>query len=91
MRLPLEFTATFAELYERVPTTDLPDVNTALDELGEGHDRSEMRNVKHIGEAVLFATRRIYAPGGVYHTTWQYDHRERPTAVVCITVASVEA
>lgn len=90
MRVPLEFTATFAELYERLPAADLAEVNAALDELEEGHDRPEMRNIIHVGAALLFATRRIYSPGGVYRITWQYDHREHPKAVVCITVASVE-
>ena len=91
MTLPLHFTATFAELYEHLPAPDFGNVNDALDELEEGHDRPEMRNVIHVGPAVLLATRRIYSPGGVYRITWQYDDRDHPTtAVVCITVASVE-
>ena len=90
MKLPLLFTATFTELYERLPASDFSEVSAALDDLEEGHDRPEMRNVIHIGSAVLFTTPRIYSPGGVYRITWQYDHRDLPTAIVCITVASVE-
>lgn len=90
MRLPLLFTATFSGLYERLAARDLPEVSAVLDFLEEGHGRPEMRNVVHVGEAVLFATRRIHSPGGVYRITWQYDNQERPTALVCFTVASVE-
>lgn len=68
---------------------DTRSANTGLDELEEGHDQPEMGNVIHVGTAVLFATRRIYAPAGLPHHL-AVDNRERPTALVCITVASVE-
>jgi hypothetical protein len=91
VRLPLVFTDTFVASYDAIPAADVAAVNRALDELEEQHDQPGMRNVIHVGTAVLFATPRIYAPEGVYRITWCYDDRNRPTAVACITVASVEA
>jgi len=91
VRLRLRFTAAFAELYDRLPEPDLEKVNAALDELEERHDQPEMRNTIHVGSAVLFATTTIYPAGSVYRITWCYDDRDHPTAVVCITVASIEA
>lgn len=90
MRLPLEFTATFADSYEALPNRDVEAVNRALDRLEERHDQPEMRQVIHVGSAVLFATPRIYAPEGRYRVTWCYDDPAKPDSVVCITVASVE-
>jgi hypothetical protein len=90
LRLPLEFTQTFVESYDAVPEPDVEAVNRMLDDLEERHDQPEMRNVIHIGPAVLFATPRIYAPDSVYRITWRYDDRDRPSAIACITVASLE-
>lgn len=91
MRLPLVFTETFVASYDAVPGPDVAAVNRMLDGLEERHGQPEMRNVIHVGAAVLFATPRVYAPRGVYRITWCYDDRERPTAVACITVAAIEA
>jgi len=74
-----------------LPEADLETVNRVLDDLEQRHDQSEMRNVIHIGSAVLFATPRIYAPGGGCRITWRHDDRDQPSAITCITVASVEA
>ena len=41
-----------------------PAVNQMLDDLEERHGQPEMRNVIHVGAAVLFATPRVYAPRG---------------------------
>ena len=90
MRLPLELTRAFVESYDAVPEPDVEAVNRMLDDLEERHDQPEMRNIIHIGLAVLFATPRIYAPGSVYRITWCYDNRNRPSAIACITVASLE-
>ena len=90
MRLPLEFTPTFVDSYDAVPGPDAEAVNRMLDNLEERHDQPEMRSMIQIGAAVLFATPRIYAPGGVYRITWCYDDRDQPAAIACITVASVE-
>lgn len=91
MRLPLVFTEAFVGCYEAVPGPDVPAVNRMLDDLEEQHDQPGMRNVIHVGDAVLFATPRVYAPRGVCRITWCYDDRNCPTAVACITVASIEA
>lgn len=48
---------------------------SALDKLEDGRDPPEMRNVIHVGQAVLFATRGLYAPGGLCRITWQHDDR----------------
>lgn len=91
MRLPLVFTEAFIASYDAVPEPDVAAVNRMLDDLEERHGQPEMRNVIHVGAAVLFATPRVLAPRGVYRITWCYDDRERPTAVACLTVASIEA
>ena len=61
-----------------------------LDRLEERHDQAEMRQVIHVGSAILFATPRIYAPDGLYRVTWCYDDPDKPGSIVCITLASVE-
>jgi len=90
LRLPLEFTPTFVESYDAVPDPDVEAVNRMLDDLEQRHDQPEMRSIIHIGSAVLFATPRIYAPRSVYRITWCYDNHDRPSAIACITVASLE-
>jgi len=90
LRLRLKFTPTFVDSYNAVPEADVEAVNRMLDDLEERHDQPEMRSIIHVGSAVLFATPRIYAPHGVYRITWCYDDRERPSAIACITVASLE-
>ena len=90
MRLPLEFTSTFADSYEVLPDRDLEAVNRMLDRLEERHDQPEMREVIHGGSAVLFATPRIYAPDGLHRVTWCCDYPRKPGSIVCITVATVE-
>jgi hypothetical protein len=90
LRLPLEFTRAFAESYDALPEPDVEAVNRVLDDLEQRHDQPETRNVIHIGSAVLFATPKIYAPSGVYRINWCYDDPDQPSAVACITVASVE-
>lgn len=90
MRLPLEFTATFTDSYEALPSRDVAAVNRMLDHLEERHDQPEMRQVIHVGSAVLFATPRIHAPEGLYRITWCYDDPGKLGSIVCITIASVE-
>lgn len=90
MNLRVHFTPTFVENYEAVPRSDLAVVNEMLDRLEQQHGRPEMRHVLRIGEVSLFATPRIHAPEGVYRITWLYDDRDRPTIIVCVTVASIE-
>jgi hypothetical protein len=90
MNLQVHFTHTFVENYEAVPQSDLPGVNQMLDRLERHHARPEMRHILRIGDVSVFATPRIHAPGGVYRITWRYDDRDRPTVIVCITVASIE-
>jgi len=60
-----------------------------LARLEERHDQPEMRQVIHLGSAVLFATARVYAPDGLCRITWCYDDPVKPGSIVCITVASV--
>ena len=91
MSLPLVFTEAFIASYDAVPGPDVAAINRMLDDLEERHGQPEMRNVIHVGAAVLFATPRVYASRGVYRLTWCYDDRDRPTAIACITVASIEA
>lgn len=90
MNLQVHFTHSFVENYEAVPQSDLSAVNQMLDRLEHDHDRPEMRHMLRVGEVSLLATPRIQAPGGVYRITWRYDDRDRPTIIVCITVASIE-
>jgi len=90
LRLPLEFTATFTDSYEALPSRDVAAVNRMLDHLEERHDQPEMRQVIHVGSAVLFATPRIHAPEGLYRITWCYDDPGKLGSIVCITIASVE-
>lgn len=90
LRLPLKFTRAFAGSYDALPEPDVEAVNRVLDDLEQRHDQPEMRNVIHVRSAVLFATPRIYAPNGVYRITWCHDDPDQPSAVACITVASVE-
>jgi hypothetical protein len=90
LRLPLEFTATFAHSYEALPNRDVEAVNQMLDRLEQRHDQADMRQVIHVCQAVLFATPRIYAPEGLHRVTWCYGEPHRPDSIVCITVASVE-
>lgn len=90
MRLPLEFTASFTDSYEALPHRDVAAVNRLLDQLEERHDQPEMRQVIHVGRAVLFATPRVYAPEGLYRVTWCYDHPDKAASIVCITAASIE-
>ena len=89
-RLPSVFTETFARLYEDLPARDVPDVDEMLDRLEENHAKAEMRTIINLGAHSVFATPRVYAPGGVYRITWIYDDRGTPTAITCVTVASIE-
>jgi hypothetical protein len=50
-----------------------------------------MRGPIDVGVIHLWATPRIYGPGGTYRITWQYDDPDDPHAIVYWTVASVES
>lgn len=86
----LRFTEVFADLYESLPLGDVEAVDRMLDELERRHDQPEMRNAIRVGDHTLFATPRIGARGGLYRITWQYDDRDRPSAIICLTVADIE-
>jgi hypothetical protein len=85
--LNLEYSDTFAELYDQLPASDLAAVNSMLDRLTVRHDQPEMRAMIKVGDTALFATPRIHAPDGLYRITWLYGEE----SIVCVTVASVES
>ena len=88
--LPTVFTDPFALAYRALTESDVASVDDMLDRLEQEHATAVMRGQIRIGEHTLFTTPRIYADEGVYRITWYYDDRRSPTAIMCVSVASVE-
>jgi hypothetical protein len=96
MKLPIHLTATFSDGHEdlpgygRLPERDRKTIDEMLDRLEEEHDQPAMRSMIRVAGTSLFATPVIYAPSGAYRITWIYDDRDTPTAIIAVTIASLE-
>ena len=89
--LAVKWTDVFSHQYAGLSERDLAAVDRMLDRLALEHSQAPMRGRIGAGVIRLWATPRIYTPGGICRITWQCDYPDDPQAVVCWTVASVES